>query len=417
MTHMQRLPAVLPPLPVVLSARRPKVFLYSHDTFGLGHLRRNLAIATELLDGPEPFQVSLLTGSPVIDSWRLPRGLHVQPLPPVVKTGAETYAARDPGSCFPLVKGYREALMLKLVLRHRPDILLVDHAPAGMNGELLATLALIRNELPGTRAVLGLRDILDGAEAVAKIWAAQDIHALLDHAYDDILVYGARRMFDVAEAYGLSAKAAAKLRYTGHVVGRPAGGAGAVCWNPARAGARPVVLVTAGGGGDGFALMEAYLASLRQLPAGTVHSVILTGPLMAPEQATLLRAAAARRPDIELVERTTDLLPSLAAADAVVAMAGYNTAAELISCRARALLVPRAAPRAEQRLRAELLARLGLAVHVPPGEGLAERLTAALPALLAAPRPDGSGIDLNGAARVREFLAGRSLALLAGRLA
>ncbi|MGC8477309.1 MAG: glycosyltransferase family protein [Acetobacteraceae bacterium] len=417
MTHLQRLPVVVPPVPLALTARRPKVFLYSHDTFGLGHLRRNLAIASALLEGPAPFQVSLLTGSPVIDSWRLPRGLTVQPLPPVVKTGAETYAARDPGACFPLVKGYREALILKLVLRHRPDILLVDHAPAGMNGELLATLALIRRELPATRAVLGLRDILDAPEAVAEIWRAQDIHSLLDHAYDDILVYGARRMFDVAEAYGLSAKAAAKLRYTGYVVGSPAGGTRAVCWNPARAGGRPVVLVTAGGGGDGFALMEAYLAALRQLPTNSVHSVILTGPLMAPEQATALRAAAARRPDIELVERTTDLLPSLAAADAVVAMAGYNTSVELIACRARALLVPRAAPRAEQRMRAELLAGLGLAVHVPPGESLAERLAAALPALLAAPRPDGSGIDLNGASRVREFLAGRSLALLAGRAA
>ena len=417
MTQMIRVPAGTPFAPVALSARRPKVFLYSHDTFGLGHLRRNLAIATALLDDPAPFQVTLLTGSPVIDAWRLPRGLHVQPLPPVVKTGAEAYAALAPGACFPLVKGYREALILKLVLRQRPDILLVDHAPAGMNGELLATLGLIRRELPATRTVLGLRDILDSPESVAEIWRAQDIHALLDHAYDDILVYGSRRLFDVAESYGLSAKSAAKLRYTGYVVGRPASPAGSPCWNQARAAQRPVVLVTAGGGGDGYALMEAYLAALTALPPGAVYSAILTGPLMAPDQAVRLRAAAIRRSDIELIERTTDLLPSLAAADAVVAMAGYNTSAELIACGARALLVPRAAPRAEQRMRAALLDRLGLAVHVPPGEGLASRLAAALPTLLAAPRPGASGaalLDLNGAARVRGFLAERTTRLLAG---
>ena len=428
MTHLMALDGsgmTLPPLSAGFDpTRRPRVFLYSHDTFGLGHLRRNLAIATALLDRPAPFAVTLLTGSPVIDSWKLPRGLRTQPLPPVVKTGAETYAARGSDLPFGLVKGYREALILKLVLRHRPEVLLVDHAPAGMNGELLATLALIRREIPETRCVLGLRDILDSPEAVAKTWREQDIHGVLDHAYDDILVYGSRRLFDVAEAYGLSAKAAAKLRYCGHVVARAAvaGGHGdgaPVCWNTSRAAGRPVVLVTAGGGGDGFALMEGYLAALARLPAGLVHSAIVTGPLMAGEEAAALRAAASRRSDVELIERTTDLVPSIAAADAVVAMAGYNTSAELVACGTRAILVPRAAPRAEQRLRAEMLHRLGLAVHVPPGDGLDERLALALPALLAGPRPQpaAAGLDLGGAARVAEFLGERTSARLAERVA
>src|SRR5450631_4739575 len=130
------------------AARPIKVFLYSHDTFGLGHLRRNLAIVDGLLRHRDRFSVHLITGSPVISQWRLPPGLSVQPLPPVVKTGAERYAARESGKMFGLVKGYREALILKLVLQHRPDVFLVDHAPAGMNGELLSTLALIRREFP-----------------------------------------------------------------------------------------------------------------------------------------------------------------------------------------------------------------------------------------------------------------------------
>ena len=68
-------------------ARRPMVFLYSHDTYGLGHLRRNLAIAEHLLARPAAFSVRLLTGSPVIGSWALPDGLDVTTLEPVIKTG------------------------------------------------------------------------------------------------------------------------------------------------------------------------------------------------------------------------------------------------------------------------------------------------------------------------------------------
>src|SRR5450631_4864915 len=45
------------------ASRKIKVLLYSHDTFGLGHLRRNLAIVEGLLRPSERFSVQLLTGS------------------------------------------------------------------------------------------------------------------------------------------------------------------------------------------------------------------------------------------------------------------------------------------------------------------------------------------------------------------
>ncbi len=417
------MPDTMPPstFDMVPSGRRPggnpiEVFLYSHDTFGLGHLRRNLAIAEELLNADGSFAVRLLTGSPVIDSWALPRGLKVQPLPPVVKVAAETYAARTPGEPFGLVKGYREALILKLVLRYRPDVFLVDHAPAGMNGELLSTLALIRREMPGTRTVLGLRDILDSPAIVRDLWREQDIHSLLERAYDDIFVYGSRRLFDVVNGYGISPRVAERVRYCGYVVhaeddaaapSRVAPPPGAVCWNATRAAGRPVVLVTAGGGGDGYPMMEAYLRALHAVPAGGFHSVLVTGPLMAEAQAAALRQAAAGLADVELIERTTDLVPSLRAAALVVSMAGYNTSAELIAARKRAILVPRAAPRAEQRMRAALLSKLGLVLVAHQGPRLAEHLAALLPAALAAPPPHAEAwdqLDLHGAERVADYL-------------
>lgn len=404
--------------------RRMKVLLYSHDTFGLGHLRRNLAIADRLLAHGSRFSVRLLTGSPVIDRWSLPRGLQVQPLPPVVKEGAEKYRARDPHSSFALIKGYREALILKTAWHYRPDVFLVDHAPSGMNGELLSTLALMRREFPGTRTVLGLRDILDSPDTVKALWQEQEIPALLDQAYDDIFVYGSQALFDVAVGYGLTGRIAERVRYCGHVVAAPdASGRLAqpvdndVCWTQARAACRPVVLVTAGGGGDGFFLMDAYIKALNLLPPGTLHSAIVTGPLMPDDQKVALRAAAASRIDIdiELIDQTTDLVPSLCAADLVVAMAGYNTSAEILATRSRAILVPRAAPRAEQLIRAALLERLGVVRAVSPGPDLVADLARLIPNMLAAPPPSAAAwgaLDLNGAERVASYLATMMPALL-----
>jgi predicted glycosyltransferase len=391
-----------------------KVFLYSHDTFGLGHLRRNLAIVDGLLRHRDRFSVHLITGSPVISQWRLPPGLSVQPLPPVVKTGAERYAARESGKMFGLVKGYREALILKLVLQHRPDVFLVDHAPAGMNGELLSTLALIRRELPAMRTVIGLRDILDCPDVVKALWQEQDIHELLDQAYDDVLVYGSEVLFDVAKSYGLTGRIASCVRYCGYVVAAPEAPRRhfwqpdrQVCWDRVRAAGRPVVLVTAGGGGDGFFLMDAYLQSLARLAVVGFYSVIVTGPLMAAHEKAALQALAAARPDVELVDHTTNLVPSLEAAHLVVAMAGYNTSAEIIAARKRAILVPRAAPRAEQRMRANLLDKLGVVRSVEPGPDLVHRLAALLPVAVAEPPPPDAAwasLDLNGAERVAEHL-------------
>jgi predicted glycosyltransferase len=283
-----------------------------------------------------------------------------------------------------------------------------------MNGELLSTLALIRREIPEMRTILGLRDILDSPENVRSVWRAQDIHALIDQAYDDVLVYGSRSLFDVVENYGIPPHIARRVRYCGHVVEAPAvddsrhGRDPRVCWSPARVQGRPVVLVTAGGGGDGQFLMEAYLRSLELLSSPAPYSVIVLGPLMDSCHKASLRSMTAARSDVEVIDHTVNLVPSLQAADLIVAMAGYNTCAEILANRKRAILVPRAAPRAEQRLRAALLDRFGVARCLEPGENLPQRLAATLPAALRTPMPSEatwSQLVLHGAERVTEYLS------------
>ncbi len=379
---------------------QPRVFLYSHDTYGLGHLRRNLAIAEHLLQRQRQFKVRLLTGSPVIQDWSLPQGLDVTALPPVVKTGVETYRPRNSQLPFGLIKAYREALILKAVIAEAPDVLLVDHAPAGMNAELLATLAFIRREMPSTHVVLGLRDILDAPQTVREIWSEQAIIPLIENLYDQVIVYGCRSLFDVVEGYGLPASISAKLSYSGYVARTP---------RPAssrpRAGQK-TILVTAGGGEDGFFLMEAYLDALTHLGEGAVRSKIVTGPLMSPAQRQLLEARARATSAIEIITVTTDLPTMLDDADLIVSMGGYNTSVEIIGSGKPAILVPRAAPRAEQKMRAQMLARLGYVWMAEPREGLAGRLAAQMAEFLCGARPHrgAPGLDLDGARRVGDLL-------------
>jgi predicted glycosyltransferase len=384
------------------SGHRPtRVTLYSHDTYGLGHLRRNLAIAEHLLAREGRFAVRLLTGSPVAGEWTFPRDLEVTALPPVVKTGVETYAARDSELPFTLVKAYREALIVKAVVSEPPDILLVDHSPAGMNGELMASLAYIKRELPAAKVVIGLRDIIDSPEAVREIWRRQFVADLLKELYDLILVYGSQELFDVEAAYRMPPKVAAKVRYCGYVA-RP--------YVPAAThepGDKPTVLVTAGGGEDGFLLMDSYLRCLRHLPPGIVRSLIVTGPLMADADRRTLAETAAGGTDIEFMTVTHDLPSLLQQIDVVVAMGGYNSTIEIVASGRPAILVPRTAPRVEQAMRAELFERLGLVRRALPGPDLDVRLAALINEVLAedSPADRRHRLDMSGAARVAELFA------------
>ncbi len=385
-----------------------RVLLYSHDTFGLGHLRRNLAIATHLLQRRQPFSALLLTGSPVAASWPMPTGLKVQALTPVVKTGAEEYASRDSTCSFASVKACREEVILESIIRYRPDVFLVDHAPAGMKGELLEALAFIREEMPQTRTVLGLRDILDSPESVRSLWQEQNIYRLLDNAYDHILVYGSRHLFDLVHEYAIPDSIAAKTHYCGYIARNIKTTSSPDGWQSnAPTATRPVVLVTAGGGGDGYPLLSAYLRALDDLPQGVAQSILVPGPLMAVDEQRALAAAAAQRSDVRVILFTTDLLELIQRADLVVSMAGYNTTAEILVAKKPAILVPRGAPRMEQRLRATLLHKLGLAWAILPEEDLVTRLTQLVRDALAGARPPHhhwNRVDLGGVHRVGSAL-------------
>lgn len=380
-------------------SRPARVMLYSHDTFGLGHLRRNLAIARQLLATSGHFEVLLLTGSPMQDSWPLPAGLTVRALPPVVKIGDEQYGPRDHAKNFALLKGHREALILEAALSFKPDVFLVDHAPIGMGGELLPTLALLQEGHPETRLVLGMRDIIDSPDATRKVWCEQGIIDILDRVYDQILVYGRQDWFDVVDAYGIPDSVAGKIRYCGYVCNQPSSDV-ATAALPVRAPGRPRVLVTVGGGGDGVRIIDAYLSALRRNGGFGCQSLIVPGPLMDPNERAQLERAAAESPDVHLIDGATDMLPLMRDSDLVIAMAGYNTSAEILSLGCKAILVPRARPRAEQRMRSDMLARFGLVDRVDPDGDIAEQLSRLVPVALDAGDRHLTRFPLDGAAQV-----------------
>ncbi len=345
----------------------PRLLLYGHDTYGLGHLRRNLTLASGLTRQFPDLSVLLITGSPAVQHFPLPPKVDYVKLPAVVKVADEDYRAQTLHMQPAEIAGMRAALVREAVHGFAPDVVLVDHAPAGMKGELLPALEELREASPRVRVALGLRDIVDEPERVYANWAERGIYGVLDRLYDAILVYGIPQVLDVASAYQLPPSIAEKTRYCGYLPRERSGaGADAIRARYCPSG-EPLVLVTAGGGGDGFALLSAYLEGIggERAPRDVV-SIVVTGPFMPVEQREALVALAGRRQRAHLLDFADDMVGLMEAADLVVCMGGYNTLCEVLSVGARALVVPRAEPRREQLLRARAFDALGLVSSLHP---------------------------------------------------
>ncbi len=380
--------------PLAEAAGGLRVLYYSHDSYGLGHLRRTLALAHRVRERlPDTTQL-IVSGAAYTDGWSLPAGADWLKLPSVVKTGSGEYRSRSLECSFETTLELRQDMVLAAARRFRPDLFVVDHVPAGLNGEALP--ALRHAASMGARLVLGLRDVLDDATLVHRAWRKAGSHALLDSLYDSIVVYGDRRIYDVVEEYAFSERAARKTTYVGYLRA-PEPAPASLVRAKLGVGKERLVVVTAGGGGDGHSLVSAALDSLAAAAPERTETLVVAGPLMGDgERGDLERRAARCGGGVRLVGAVSDLSDVIAAADAIVSMGGYNTVREILTYRRPALIVPRVRPRLEQLVRAEALARRGLVRVLHPVEATPARLGADLRRLLdeppraaALPRLDG----------------------------
>lgn len=322
----------------------PRILLYSHDTYGLGHFCRATLIARGIVSTSPGAQVLIATGSPQAHAFSLPDRVDSLKLPSVTKDGSSTYRPRKITSSLEELVGLRSSVLQAACREFRPDVVLVDQAPIGMAGELTPLLRSV-DELPTRpRLVLGVREIIDDAERTEREWRASGAWNWLER-YDDVFVYGDEQILTTAQELKLGRRVDVRVTHTGFVA--PV--------MPEPFASDPFVLVTPDGGGDGHVMLRRYLAAVDAGATRGMRSVIVTGPLMSASRRAELVVRAAALPDVEIVEFTDNMRQMIASASGVVSMAGYNTVVEELASGTPAMLVPRTDPRIEQDIRARRL--------------------------------------------------------------
>lgn len=381
----------------------PRVVLYSHDTLGFGHLRRNLLLARALKSLPCAPDVLLIAGMHEAGAFDIPDGVDLITLPAYAKQSDGSYGSRKLSIDLRHLADMRARIIHAAVKGFRPDLMIVDNVPRGAQGELEATLSWLARKTTA-RVVLGLRDVIDTRDKVRRQWLQQRNFEAISAYYSDIWIYGDPRFYNLIDEYQLGDLIGAKARFTGYLqrdITSVAVQAEASQRQVLGDDDRPYVLCTVGGGRDGVPVCRAFLQS--QLPEGH-RGILITGTQLDAESRADIGQLAKSNPAMSVVDFLPEPLGLMQSAARIIAMGGYNTVCEVLSLGRAALIVPRVTPRREQILRAEPLAARGLIDMVAPDdltpavltEWMAQETTVGVAS---------DSLDLGGLQRFKDFAA------------
>ena len=367
------------------NAGHPRLLIYSHDSFGLGHLRRCSAIAHSLVAHRKDLSVLILSGSPIIGSFDFRSRVDFVRVPGVIKLRDGDYTSLN------LEMGIDEMLAMRAsIIRHTaevfaPDIMLVDKEPLGLRGEVKETLAMLKAR--GVPLVLGLRDVIDDPDVLADEWARKNALPALDTLYDHIWVYGLPEILDPFQGIEIPGAVRDKVTFTGYL--RRGRGTDSLSPVPLPFGPnQPYILVTPGGGGDGGNLIDWVLRAYEHDSALPYPAILVLGPFMHGNLQSEFMDRARRLDSVAAITFDAHVERLVADAIGVVAMGGYNLFCEILSFDKPGLIVPRTVPRMEQYIRAARAQELGLVRMLPEGANRSpEIMAAALRELPHLPRP------------------------------
>ncbi len=391
------------------ATRDRRILIYSHDTFGLGHLRRCRAIAHALVEKYKNLSVLILSGSPIIGSFDFRARVDFIRIPGVIKLRSGKYTPLNLHIDIADTLAMRASIIQHTAEILDPDIFIVDKEPLGLHGEAHDTLVMLKAR--GAQLVLGLRDVLDDPSLLQPEWRRKNVLPALSDLYDNIWIFGLRQIWDPLANLGIPQAVRDKVSFTGYlprfIPQTPP------LMSMTEPMEQPYLLVTPGGGGDGDGMIDWVLRAYECDSPPPLNALLVFGPFMEPEIQARFQLRVAALPRVKAIIFDTHLEPLMAAASGVVAMGGYNTFCEILSFDKPALIIPREVPRMEQLVRARRAGELGMATMLRDnGERNPEVMAEALRRLPGQDPPSKKFIPglLDGFLNINRMVAPRLLA-------
>lgn len=368
-----------------------RVLFYVQHLLGMGHLYRARRICDALHEAG--FAVTLVSGGePVAALANTPyRALQLPP----IKASSSDFSGLADADGHPVDEAYKAArrnALLAAASDIAPDIAIIEAYPFGRR-QVRFELAPFVEMLSATGRTLVCCSVRDILQAGRKPGRDRETVDILNRHFDAVLVHGDERLARLADTFPLAGEIAPPVFHTG-IVAPP---------RPDAIAPTNEVLVTAGGGAVGAALLQAAAEAARDPRLARLRFILATGPNMpTPDRE---RIAASAGGNVTIVPFIDALATRLSGCALSISQAGYNTVADILVAGCPAVLIPFAAGgETEQTVRAEALQAAGRAAVVREtaldGASLAQ---AALDAIAA---PVGKiDLSLDGASATARILA------------
>ena len=378
-----------------------RILMYSHDTFGLGHLRRCRTIAHSLVENYSGLSVLIISGSAIAGAFDFRARVDFVKIPSVIKLRNGEYTSLDKHIDLSETIRMRESIIRHTAESFRPDIFIVDKEPMGLQGEITDTLAYLKSI--GTTLVLGLRDVMDSPHLLAAEWKRKALVPKIDKTYDHIWIYGPENFYNPMIGIDITPAMRKRMSFVGFLKRQ------ALHEDlSAHKQEGDYILVTTGGGGDGVALIQDVLGAYEGDSTLQHKAFIVLGPYMPGKERGELLARGEALANVEVIDFDSRMEELISSARAVVSMGGYNTFCEILSFDKPALIVPRTVPREEQLLRTQRASQLGMVdMLLPEDASDPMKMSAALKALPNTPKPSqrATKFELNGLENVSELVS------------
>ncbi len=352
-----------------------RVLLWVQHLLGIGHLNRAALLAAAMAE--RGLDVTVASGGYPVPGLTLGRARLVQL--PAARVADARFTPLLDGHGLPATDAWRarrrEALA-QLYHEVEPHVVITELYPFGRRPFRFELEPLLASAAHGRTKPVVIASVRDILIAGTKTGRDREMVDAFNRHYNQLLVHGDPDVAGLEASFPLAAELADRISYTGYVVNNAPGqgsqGSGEV-------------IVSAGGGAVGAALLRAAVAARPLSKAAALPWRVLVGTAAPAGLADELAAQA--RDGLVVEPARPDFTTLLSNAALSVSQAGYNTLMEVVARRTPAVVVPFAdGGQTEQALRARLMARRGLVEVVEETDLRPGTLAAAIDRALAAPR-------------------------------
>ncbi|MEH6737783.1 MAG: glycosyltransferase [Sulfitobacter sp.] len=363
-----------------------KVMIVVTHLLGTGHLARAMTLAQAYLAaGDEVCVVSGGMPAPQLAKDDVP----VVQLPPVRSNGIDfsRLICADASEATPEFLAHRQKQLLDTYTNFAPGVLITELFPFGrriLRDEFQALLKVAKTQTMPPLICASIRDILAPPSKPKKTLFAEE---MVTSFYDAVLVHSDAALTPLDLSWPVSETLRGYLQYTGFVAPKAAGP------HPTGVGTGEII-VSAGGGDVGGPIYEAVLSAAPHIE----HPIrLLVGGASPQSRIDDLTARAPANVTVEPVRK--DFRQMLSGAAASVSLCGYNTALDVLQACTPAVFIPfDEGNEVEQGLRADALAQRSGIETVRRADLTAQTLSAALSAVIKAPRREVMTSSFGGAA-------------------